>query len=78
MERLWAPWRMKYIDGTHRDDGCIFCKKPLENDDKGNLIVYRGDYVFGIMNLFPYTNGHTMVATYRHTAIFEELSQDEV
>lgn len=78
MERLWAPWRMKYIDGTHKDTGCIFCNKPLEDSDKENLIVYRGSHVFAIMNLFPYTNGHTMVSPYRHTAIFEELSQEEV
>ena len=78
MERIWAPWRMRYIDGSHKDEGCIFCVKPTHTDDNGNLIVYRGDYAFAMMNLFPYTNGHTMVAPYKHTAIFEELTEKEV
>lgn len=78
MERLWAPWRMRYIDGTHKDEGCIFCNKPKEDRDMENLIVFRGEYAFAMMNLFPYTNGHTMVAPYRHTAIFEELTTEEV
>ncbi len=78
MEKIWAPWRMRYIDGSHKDDGCIFCVKPTQTTDKENLIVYRGKYAFAMMNLFPYTNGHTMVAPYRHTAIFEELTDEEV
>ncbi|MCX8084234.1 MAG: HIT domain-containing protein [Calditerrivibrio sp.] len=78
MEKIWAPWRMRYIDGSHKDDGCIFCEKPKQNSDKENLIVYRGEYAFAIMNLFPYTNGHTMVTPYRHTALFEDLTDKEV
>ncbi|ADR18334.1 HIT family protein [Calditerrivibrio nitroreducens] len=78
MEKIWAPWRMRYIDGSHKDEGCIFCNKPKENNDRENLIVYRGRFSFAMLNLFPYTNGHTMVAPYRHTAIFEELTRDEV
>jgi len=69
---------MRYIDGSHKDEGCIFCNKPKENNDRENLIVYRGRFSFAMLNLFPYTNGHTMVAPYRHTAIFEELTRDEV
>lgn len=78
MEKIWAPWRMRYIDGSHKDEGCIFCNKPKEDYDRENLIVYRGRFSFAMLNLFPYTNGHTMVAPYRHTAIFEELTRDEV
>ncbi|MGB9730633.1 MULTISPECIES: HIT family protein [Calditerrivibrio] len=78
MEKIWAPWRMRYIDGSHKDEGCIFCNKPKEDNDMENLIVYRGRFSFAMLNLFPYTNGHTMVAPYRHTAIFEELTRDEV
>jgi ATP adenylyltransferase len=69
---------MRYIDGSHKDEGCIFCNKPKEDNDMENLIVYRGRFSFAMLNLFPYTNGHTMVAPYRHTAIFEELTRDEV
>jgi ATP adenylyltransferase len=67
MNQLWAPWRMAYIAGIgHKDEGCIFCKKPEENKDRENLILYRGKQCFIIMNLFPYNNGHLMVVPYAH------------
>ena len=78
MDRIWAPWRMKYISGEHKDEGCIFCIKPKEDDDRKNLILYRGNYSFIMMNLFPYNNGHLMVAPYRHVADLEALNNDEV
>lgn len=73
---LWAPWRMEYILGE-KEDGCIFCEKPRENDDRKNLILYRGEYYFVIMNKFPYNNGHLMVVPYRHTSDFENLKDAE-
>jgi len=78
-EKLWAPWRMKYIDGvdgTH-DDGCIFCDKPATDEDKDNFIVFRGETCFVIMNIFPYNNGHLMVVPYSHVSSIEELGQEE-
>lgn len=68
MERLWAPWRMAYIEKPATTPGCIFCNKPKEADDREQLILFRGEHCFLIMNLFPYNNGHLMVAPYRHTA----------
>ncbi len=67
MERLWAPWRMAYIaaDGK-QDEGCIFCVKPAEDRDEENLLLHRGAHCFVLMNLFPYNNGHLMVAPYAH------------
>ena len=43
-KKLWAPWRMKYIEGIDTEDAgrCIFCEKPEENNDKKNYIIYRG------------------------------------
>jgi ATP adenylyltransferase len=69
---------MQYIDGSHKDEGCIFCMKPKGDNDRKNLIVYRGSFVMAMLNLFPYTNGHTMVAPYRHIAQFEELTKEEI
>lgn len=77
MKKLWAPWRMKYI-GTLKDEGCIFCEKPKEGRDEENLILYRGDLAFVIMNKFPYNNGHVMIAPYRHIRTLEELDEDEM
>jgi len=69
MEKLWAPWRMQYIKGLDKkEDGCIFCKKPSEDRDRDNLLLYRGKTCFVLMNLFPYNNGHLMVIPYRHSA----------
>lgn len=81
MKRLWAPWRLQYIVNADKQKakGCIFClfpKEPPENDRK-NLILYRGKKAFVILNRFPYNNGHLMVVPYRHIAHFEELDAEE-
>lgn len=76
-ERLWAPWRLEYIQNAGQQEGCIFCMKPAEENDAGNLILHRGETAFVILNLFPYTTGHMMVAPYRHTADPGELENAE-
>ena len=73
MNKLWAPWRMDYIH-TKKDDGCIFCEKSLSSNDQENLILYRGAEVFALMNLYPYSNGHIMIAPYLHTADTNQLN----
>ncbi|HAJ79281.1 MAG TPA: HIT family hydrolase [Fibrobacteres bacterium] len=74
MKRLWAPWRMSYIKSIDKkEDGCIFCTKPAESDDKKNLIVYRGQKSFIILNAFPYSNGHLLVIPYLHTSEIDAL-----
>lgn len=73
--RIWAPWRLNYVKDASKDmeDECIFCAKPAEGDDAANLIVHRGEHAFVILNLFPYTNGHLMVAPFEHTARLQDL-----
>lgn len=73
---LWAPWRMEYILAEKASE-CIFCAKPGMSDDRKNLILYRGNHNFVIMNKYPYNNGHLMVVPNRHTAEFESLTSDE-
>ncbi|MCC6477018.1 HIT domain-containing protein [bacterium] len=80
MERLWAPWRMTYILETVKEDkqdGCVFCKMLEAKDDAKNLILFRGEKVFLVMNLFPYNTGHLMAIPYRHTGDFGSLSTEE-
>ena len=74
-ERLWAPWRMEYIRAPETADGCIFCDKPAADDDRENLIVYRGQHAFVMMNLYPYNNGHVLIAPYEHVSEFDDLEQ---
>ncbi len=76
MEKLWAPWRIKYIEQP-KDEGCIFCDKPASQNDKKNLILYRGKHCFVLMNLYPYNNGHLLIAPYKHTSDMSELSTEE-
>ena len=73
MDRLWAPWRIDYIK-SEKEKGCIFCDKPAEGDDHSMLILYRGENSFVIMNLYPYNNGHLMIAPYQHTNSTHELN----
>jgi ATP adenylyltransferase len=74
-ERIWAPWRLPYVKDAAKDseEECIFCAKPREEDDEANLIVHRGESCFVILNKFPYTNGHLMVAPYEHLATLPEV-----
>jgi len=76
--RIWAPWRLAYVKDASKDneDECIFCAKPEQNDDDANLIVHRGEHCFVILNLFPYTNGHLMVAPYGHIGRIQDLSTE--
>src|ERR671924_1006223 len=76
--RIWAPWRLPYVKDASKDaeSECIFCTKPAESDDEANLIVARGERCFVILNTFPYTNGHLMVAPFQHLATLPELDAD--
>jgi ATP adenylyltransferase len=73
-ERLWTPWRLQYLEGDKPDE-CIFCSKP-KLDDEAALIVRRGDRCFVMLNGFPYTSGHVMVAPYLHTADLAGLDRE--
>lgn len=75
MERLWAPWRLRYVEGDVRHQGCIFCTKPATGDDVAELILLRGRFAYLIMNLFPYNTGHAMAVPFAHVADLAELDQ---
>jgi ATP adenylyltransferase len=78
-KNLWAPWRTAYITGIEKkDDGCIFCSKPGQDscNDRDNLLLYRGERCFVLMNLYPYNNGHLMIIPYRHTSDILDLNAE--
>jgi ATP adenylyltransferase len=79
-EILWAPWRMTYIQKptTGKPGGDIFVDLPAEQDDTKNLILFRGQFAFVILNAFPYATGHVMVAPYRQISEIDELNDDEL
>ena len=78
MDHLWSPWRYRYVSTAEPTGACIFCVKSQENRDAENLIVYRGQRNFILLNLYPYTSGHLMVAPYAHVATLEDADAEIV
>ena len=76
MKIIWAPWRIEYVT-REKEEGCIFCEKPKERKDRENLILYRGESGYIILNRYPYSNGHVMALPYRHTKDLSELNDVE-
>ncbi len=77
-DRLWTPWRMEYILDDSKSSECVFCDKPKEDDDRGNLILHRGEKTFVIMNRYPYNNGHLLITPYSHVRAISDLSAGEI
>ena len=75
-KQLWAPWRLEYIKQADEQLGCVFCEAAA-GDDEEKLVVHRGELAFVLLNRFPYSSGHLMVAPYRHVGEFGELTNDE-
>ena len=68
---LWAPWRLEYVQHADELDHCIFCRPEEE------LLVHRGRNALVVMNKFPYSSGHLLVAPHRHLADFGGLTAEE-
>lgn len=76
MEHLWTPWRMPYLRGEGGAQAeCIFCAM-LPGDDAANFILHRGAHAFVLLNLYPYNNGHLMIAPNAHQASIETLDAE--
>ena len=71
MRVLWAPWRLDYVGHADELDRCIFCEPEQD------LLVHDGEHALVMMNKFPYSSGHLLVAPKRHTGDFGALSDDE-
>lgn len=79
MDRLWSPWRARYIASgvDAQRDGCVFCliaERP--EDDETNFVLHRAQHAFVVLNLYPYISGHLMVVPYLHTSEFASLSKE--
>jgi ATP adenylyltransferase len=75
-DRLWAPWRLEYVESADEQPGCVFCRAAAMADDEG-LIVHRDAAAFVLLNRFPYASGHLIVAPLRHLATIDALTDDE-
>ncbi|HEY4620193.1 MAG TPA: HIT domain-containing protein [Gaiellaceae bacterium] len=76
---LWAPWRLEYIKQAAELEGCVFCDEGAGALGAAeSLLVHRGDAAIAILNKYPYSSGHLMIAPVRHTGSLAELTDDEV
>ena len=76
---LWAPWRLEYIKQAAEQTGCVFCEEAAGNlPESESLLVREGEAAVTILNKYPYSSGHLMVAPRRHVDALATLTDDEV
>ena len=78
MDYLWSPGRFRYVSEVAKSDRCVFCDKAAADpgEDRPNLILHRGRANFVLLNLFPYTTGHGLIAPYAHVPLLNGLPPD--
>ncbi len=74
-KNIWAPWRMNYILGDEpTPEGCFLCHYRDHADaDVRNFVLFRSDSLLVVLNRFPYSNGHVLVAPTAHEGRLEAL-----
>ena len=72
MDYLWSPWRYRYVSAGSDGDSCLFCRVAADSDDRANYVVLRAARNFIMLNRYPYTSGHLMIAPYAHVATIED------
>jgi ATP adenylyltransferase len=79
MEHLWSPWRLAYVTGAvgETSDRCIFCDAGPESS-RDELVLVRTPLAYVVLNLYPYNNGHLMVAPARHVASLASSTPEEL
>ena len=75
METLFAPWRLEYVSTSDSRDKetCVFCTALKSKDDQTTLTLGRKEHSFSLLNLYPYTTGHAMVAPKEHCSDLAEI-----
>jgi ATP adenylyltransferase len=77
MKNLWAPWRKEFIL-SKKEGNCFFCEAIKDNQDRKNLVLYRGKECFCILNKYPYNNGHLMIVPKMHKDDLSKLNDSEM
>jgi ATP adenylyltransferase len=77
MKFLSAPWRWDFISGLIQGDECVFCR-ALRKDDRDSLVCFRGEKFFVLLNMYPYSTGHLMVAPMAHLSSPADMATDEL
>jgi ATP adenylyltransferase len=76
VDYLWSPWRYRYVSSAEQRPECIFCAHAASSDDLANLVVLRAEHNFVLLNLYPYTSGHLMIAPYAHVATLVDAAPE--
>jgi len=79
MDRLWSPWRARYIASgvDAQNDACVFCLIANDREhDESNFVLHRAQHCFVLLNLYPYISGHLMVVPYLHTSEFDSAAKE--
>lgn len=75
---LWAPWRMQYVEGLSSGDGggCFLCRYANHpDDDAANDVLWRSEHAMVLLNKYPYTAGHLLVAPTAHVASLDAIPE---
>jgi len=76
---IWAPWRIEYIESLGKEDGCFLCEiRDNPDRDEENLVIWRGKRALTVMNRFPYTGGHSLIAPHDHIADLDAADDELV
>jgi ATP adenylyltransferase len=79
LERLWSPWRARYIASgvDAQAEGCVFCRMAGDPEhDADNFVVHRAVHAFVVLNLYPYITGHMLVVPYLHTSELDSIAKE--
>jgi ATP adenylyltransferase len=75
---LWAPWRLEYIQQAGERPGCVFCDEATGSiEPTASLLVHRGEEAIVLLNKYPYSSGHLMIAPRRHVGELGEVADAE-
>jgi len=82
MQRMWSPWRSEYVESTAQQsptdaEHSVFTRLEQDGNDEQNLIVWRGEQVFVMMNKYPYNNGHLLIVPYHEVQAYDALTPKE-
>jgi|SRR5581483_1450233 len=76
MDYLWTPWRYAYVSTADKVEGCLFCRTRTASDDREAMVLYRGEFCLVMLNAFPYSSGHVLIAPYAHLDQLDKLEPD--
>jgi ATP adenylyltransferase len=81
VERISSPWRLEYVKdgaGALPEGKCVFCVPDGEREDPNRLVLAVYARTLAVLNLFPYTSGHVLLAPRRHVADLSLLDGEEL